>query len=154
MFSQNYHQHVISFCLTPKHYKYLSPSLKKAKGGSLCTYFKQEGCETEVECLIIPHLTKCHCHFTSAKLSCLHLFSTVKLMSDAQKLLQCISFIITNDNKSVPVRPHEKCEWTGRAVWLLILSHHTPESSASCWTDCDSSLSARTWYLNYSFWSW
>lgn len=60
-----------------------SPS-RKAQRGSLCIHFKQQGCETEVECLIIPHLTRCHCHFTAAKMNCLLLFSKVKLMSDAQ----------------------------------------------------------------------
>lgn len=78
--------------------------------GSLCTHFKQQGCETRVECLIISHLTQCHCHFTGAKMNCLHLFSKVKWMSDTQKLLQYIFLIITNDNKSVPVEPQEKCE--------------------------------------------
>lgn len=56
----------------------------KALRGSLCINFKQQGCEKEVECLIIPHLTQCHCHFATAKMNCLHLFSKVKLMSDTQ----------------------------------------------------------------------
>lgn len=84
VFSQKYHEHVISFCITPKHSKTPFSTSRKAQRGSLCINFKQQGCESEVECLIIPHLTQCHCRFTTAKINCLHLFSKVKLMSDAQ----------------------------------------------------------------------
>ena len=40
---------------------------RKAQRGSLCINFRQRGCEKEVECLIIPHLTQCHCHFSTAE---------------------------------------------------------------------------------------
>lgn len=105
--SQKYHKHVIYFCATPKRSKMPFSTSRKAQRGSLCLHFMQRGAEAELECLIIPHLTRCHCHFSTAKMNCLHLFSKVKLMSDTLQPFQNISFIITNDNKSVSVKPQE-----------------------------------------------
>lgn len=85
--------HVISFCTTPKDSEKNSTSWK-AQRGSLCIHFKQWGFETEVECLIIPHLTQCHCHFITAKMNCLHLFPKVKIMSDIQFFLSLLLMII------------------------------------------------------------
>lgn len=72
------------FFIAPKHAKMPVSTSRTAQRGSLCIQFKQQGCEAEVECLIIPHLAQCHCHFTTAGMNCLHLFSKVILMSNTQ----------------------------------------------------------------------
>lgn len=38
----------------------------------ISAYISSNEVEIEVECLIIPHLTQCHCRFTTAKMNCLH----------------------------------------------------------------------------------
>lgn len=70
------------FCLKANAFKKAFSLFQGAQRRSLCIYSRQRGCETKLEGIIIPHLTQCHCHFSTAKMNCLQLFSKVKLMSD------------------------------------------------------------------------
>lgn len=83
VWSQKCREHVISFLSKNKCVqKGLFSVFQGAQRRSLCIYSRQRGCETKLEGIIIPHLTQCHCHFSTAKMNCLQLFSKVKLMSD------------------------------------------------------------------------